>query len=150
MKVDISKIVNGIGGKIAGSPTVTAYRQLVNGYEKKAEKLLSKLYYDAYWSGIRNRTTDVIIAAIYGECNRVKPLLIKDTDPETVREAVDRRVCRELAMAKHIIANGMLTPPRVTADGETYRLLDGYNRVCLMIAMGITEMDVTIEEQGKK
>ena len=149
MIVEISKIVNGIGEKITGNKIITAYKHLVKGNDSKAKTSLAKMHYDAYWTGVRNKTTDVIVDKIYKECNLVKPLSFKDCDPGIVRDAVTRRVQREIETAQNIITNGMKISPIVVDEGETYRLLDGYNRVCLMIASGETEIDVTIGK-GKK
>lgn len=142
MKVDVSKIVSAIGEPLAKTKTVQAYKYLAAGEELRAGRLLSKMHYEAYWTGIRNKTTDAIVARIYKERGLKKPFFHNDSAPDIVREAVARRVQNEMDTVKDMIANGMRVPPKVIAYNDVYMLRDGYNRVCLMIALGKTEIDV--------
>lgn len=143
MQVDIHKILNGVGEKIGGTKIIAAYRHLIRGDEEKAAAALARLHYDAYWTGVRNATTDDIVAKIYQERGLEKPAKSTDSDYDIVREAVSRRVERELRNAKDILANGMRKSPIVMSAGEYYRLYDGFNRVVLMIARGDKMIEVT-------
>jgi predicted DsbA family dithiol-disulfide isomerase len=136
MQVEIHKILNGVGEKISGTKIVAAYRHLIRGDEEKAGAALARLYYDAYWTGVRNVTTDDIVKKIYQELGQEKPENSTDSDPDIVREAVNMRVAGEIKTAKDILANGMRKSPVVIPDGDHYRLYDGFNRVVLMMARG--------------
>lgn len=143
MQVEIHKILNGVGEKISGTKIVAAYRHLIRGDEEKAVAALARLYYDAYWTGVRNVTTDDIVKKIYQELGQEKPENSTDSDPDIVREAVNMRVAGEIKTAKDILANGMRKSPVVIPEGEYYRLYDGFNRVVLMIARGDKMVEVT-------
>ncbi|MCK9520235.1 MAG: hypothetical protein M0R74_14605 [Dehalococcoidia bacterium] len=143
MQVEIHKILNGVGEKISGTKIVAAYRHLIRGDEEKAGAALGRLHYEAYWSGVRNVTTDDIVKKIYLERGIEKPVKSTDSDPDIVRDAISMRVERELKTAKDILANGMLKSPVVIPEGEYYRLYDGFNRVALMIARGDKIVEVT-------
>ena len=142
MKLNISQIVSNSGDPIIESETVKAYQALLNGNKKRAIKLLCKLHEEIYWSGIRNITTDIIVAQIYKERGILKPSRTADSDPDIVKEAVARRVRDHIETAKDIIENGLRLKPRGQMEGGTFRLLDGYNRAALLIAMGNSEIDV--------
>ena len=146
MQVEINKILNGVGEKIIGTKIIAAYRHLIKGDEEKAAAALSRLHYDAYWSGVRNATTDDIVSTIYRERGIEKPANSTDSDPDIVREAVSRRVEREIKIAKDILANGIRKMPVVIPDGDDYRLYDGFNRVALMIARG--DKMIEVEEKN--
>lgn len=143
MQVDIHKILNGVGEKISGTKIVAAYRHLIRGDEEKAGAALARLHYEAYWSGVRNVTTDDIVKKIYLERGIEKPVKSTDSDPDIVRDAISMRVERELKTAKDILATGMRKSPVVFPEGEYYRLYDGFNRVALMIARGDKMVEVT-------
>ena len=143
MQIDISKILNGVGEKISGTKIIAAYRHLIKGDEDKAAAALARLHYDAYWTGVRNATTDDIVAIIYQERGIEKPAQSTDSDPDIVREAISRRIERELRNAKDILANGMRKCPVVISDGENIRLYDGFNRVALLMARGDKMIEVT-------
>ncbi len=141
MKINISRIVSESGESIIDSDTVKAYRALIKGNIKNAARILYKLHYDIYWTGTRNATTDGIVAQIYKERGIPKPVRTSDSDPDIVKEAVLRRVQDHIKTAKDIIENGMKVKPKGRIEGDKFRLLDGYNRVALLIAMGNTEID---------
>ena len=145
MKLDISQIVSNSGDSIIESETVKAYRALINGDKKRAAQLLRKLHEDIYWSGIRNLTTDMGVAQIYKERGIPKPAKTADSDPGIVKEAVARRVTENIKTAKDIMENGMKVKPSVRMEDGKYRLLDGYNRVALLIAMGNDEIEAELK-----
>ena len=135
MKIDISQIVSSIGEPVTGSATVNAYKYLLEGKTMEAENILFDLHDEIYWSGSRNSTTDAIVAQICKErgitCN-----------PCIVKEAVWRRIRGHISMAYDIMANGIKKKPYGKMINGKYRLIDGYNRVAMAIAMGMTEIDV--------
>ena len=145
MKLSISQIVSNSGESIVESDTVKAYRALINGDKKRATQLLRKLHEEIYWSGIRNVTTDMGVAQIYKEHGIPKPAKTSDSDHGIVKEAVARRVQDHIKTAKDIIENGMKFKPSVRMEDGKYRLLDGYNRVALLIAMGNDEIEAELK-----
>lgn len=142
MKIDVSQIVSNAGESVIGSETVKAYHSLIEGDLIKAEDTLFDLHNKIYWSGVRNSTTDAIVAQIYKDRGLVKPANVKEIDPTIVKQAVWLRMARHIKMGCDIMVNGMKKKPYgIMVDGK-YKLIDGYNRVAMMIALGNTEIEV--------
>jgi hypothetical protein len=146
MKINVSRIISHAGEPITESASVKAYRALIDGNERMAKLILCKMYFDGYWTGIRIRTTDEIVAEIYKERGLRKPVNAAESDIAIVRAAVNRRVSGHIAMAKDILKNGMKARPQGKMEGNLLRLYDGYNRASLMVAAGNSEIDIDISK----
>lgn len=123
--------------------SIEAYRAFFDGDEAMAMLLLEQEHYDDFWFG--NDTTTKYLAGVYQDHGRQMPMAqgrVDETqvDKDLLQEALRRRANDHLAVAADIRANGIRNPVQLTLVHGVLRVRDGYNRMCVATALGLTQV----------
>ncbi len=127
-------------GSLSGMATIEAYRAFFRGDDVEFYRLMKVRNLNGYMTKPDEKTITGYVAEIYSGRGLRVPQRRDRVDPDILTEASRRMADRYgVPLAESILAEGMREPiavQKLRGEEELYRIRDGYNRACIMRALG--------------